>query len=489
MRSARPPRRFSATILLAIAAASALVPGQVRGAGDESPFKAGAASSNITPFLGSSINGGMTDRTASDIHDELHARCLVLDDGESRIAFAVCDSCMIPREVVVDAKERIEAATGIAPDRVLISATHSHSCPTSAPVFQSTTVEGYPDFLAARIADGVRRAVANLEPAEIGWGSGTLEDQVFNRRWRMDPEFALPDPFGGTDRVRTNPPSGNEALVEPAGPIDPEVAIVSVRAVDGRPIALLANYSLHYVGGTGPGEVSADYYGIFADRVSALMGADRLDPPFVAMMSNGTSGDINNVNFREPREDQGPYAQMRAVAEDLAAEAARVAESLEYRDRAALDAKTVDLELGVRKADSEGLARARSLVERAEGPVMRSREEIYARESILLDDYPDTVPLTIQAITIGGLGIAAIPCEVFVEIGLEIKARSLFNATFTVSLANGYNGYLPTESHHELGGYETWRARSSYLEVGAASEITEAAIGLLDGLHVAADRP
>ena len=184
-----------------------------------------------------------------------------------------------------------------------------------------------------------------------------------------------------------------------------------------------------------------------------------------------------------------PYAQMRAVAEDLAAEAVRVAESLEYRDRATLGAKTIDLELGVRKADPEGLSRARDIVETAEGPVMRSREEIYARESILLDDFPDTVLLTIQAIRIGGLGIAAIPCEVFVEIGLEIKDRSPFDATFTVSLANGYNGYLPTESHHELGGYETWRARSSYLEVGAALRITEAALGLLDGLHVAADRP
>ena len=172
MRSARHPRRFSATILLAIAAALALASIKGQAAQEEAPFKAGAATSNISPILGSSINGGMTDRTAVEIHDELHARCLVLDDGASRIAFAVCDSCMIPREVVEDAKRRIEETSGIAPDHVLISATHSHSCPTCTPVFQSETVEGYPDFLAERIADGVQRAVANLQTGggRLGFG-------------------------------------------------------------------------------------------------------------------------------------------------------------------------------------------------------------------------------------------------------------------------------------------------------------------------------
>ena len=55
-------------------------------------FRAGAATSNITPPLGVSLNGGMQDRTAEHIHDELHARCLVLDDGERRVAIVVCDS-------------------------------------------------------------------------------------------------------------------------------------------------------------------------------------------------------------------------------------------------------------------------------------------------------------------------------------------------------------------------------------------------------------
>jgi len=100
------------------------------------------------------------------------------------------------------------------------------------------------------------------------------------------------------------------------------------------------------------------------------------------------------------------------------------------------------------------------------------RKAIYARETLLLDAYPDRVPVKLQAHRIGGLTLAAIPCEVFVEIGLDLKANKPREEHFTISLANGYNGYLPTTHHHQLGGYETWRARSSYLEVDAAEKIT-----------------
>jgi hypothetical protein len=119
---------------------------------------------------------------------------------------------------------------------------------------------------------------------------------------------------------------------------------------------------------------------------------------------------------------------------------------------------------------------------KAQGPAMRSPEEIYARETVLIDAYPPKVSLILQALRIGEIGIAAIPCEVFVEIGLEIKKQSPFATTFTTSLANGYNGYLPTPEHHRLGGYETWRARSSYLEVDASTRIVERLLGLLEQL-------
>lgn len=452
-------------------------------AAQETPvFKAGAATSNLTPKLGASVNGGMTDQRARHVHDELHARCLVLDDGKTRLAFAVADSCMLPREVTEEARRAIQEETGIPGGHVLISATHSHSTGTCAPVFQSDPDPEYPRFVARRIADGVRRAVYNLAPARIGWGSGAVPDEVFNRRWRMKPGFDLTNPFGGQDRVRMNPPAGSPDLVEPAGPTDPEVSLLSVTTPEGWPVALLANYSLHYVGGVGPGHVSADYFGMFADRIQQLLGADRQDPPFVAMMSNGTSGNINNINFRVPPKAAAPYEKMRQVAEKVAAEAHRVFKTIQHRAWVPLSAATAELPLGVRKPKPEELTRARELLSRAKPGPLTAMPEIYARETVQVAEYPDQVPVLLQALRIGDLAVTAIPCEVFVEIGLELKQKSPRQPTFTISLANGYNGYLPTPEHHVLGGYETWRAKSSYLEVEASRKITGRLLELLRGL-------
>lgn len=467
---------FIAVTLLAVSSA-------VRAAEGEAPagFRAGAATSNITPPLGISINGGMSDRRATHIHDELHARCLVLDDGKTKLAFAVVDSCMIPREVIDEAKAIVEQRTQIPPSHVLISATHTHEAPTAAAVFQSEPDPAYLKFLAVRIADGIQRAANNLAPAKVGWGVGEAPDQVFNRRWRMKEGTVLTDPFGRTDKVKTNPGFGPD-LVEPAGPIDPQVWVLSVISPEGRPIAVLANYSLHYVGGEGPGHVSADYFGRFADRMAELLKADRQDPPFVAMMSNGTSGDINNVNFRKPYEPKPPYAQMRHVANAVAEVAARAIEKIEHRDDITLDAKVASLTLGVRKPPAEDIEQAKRYLAAHDTPVQVTLEGIYAKETLALADYPDQVDLIVQAMRIGDLAITAIPCETFVEIGLELKEKSPIKSTFTISLANGYNGYLPTPEHHELGGYETWRAKSSYLEAGASPKVVSKLVELLDAM-------
>jgi len=445
-------------------------------------FRAGAATSNITPPLGISLNGGMQDRTAGHIHDELHARGLVLDDGEQRIAIVVCDSCMIPQAILNKAKHLAHGHTGIPLDHMLVSATHTHTAPTAGSVFQSDPDASYLEFLANRISDCIRRAVNNLAPARIGWGVGREEKQVFNRRWKMKSGVEMLDPFGRPDHVRMNPPQASSDLVEPAGPIDPEVGVLAVQTVEGRPLALLANYSLHYVGGTGGNHVSADYYGVFADRLQQLLGADRQDPPFVGMMSNGTSGNINNINFREKGEAHPPYARIRKVADALATEAARVAGTIEYRTSAPLAMREARLRLGRRPTPKDEVARAKFILSQAKPGVLQRVEEIYARETVLLNEYPPFVETIVQAIKIGELGIAASPCETFVETGLAIKAASPLKPTFTIELANDYCGYLPTDEHHKLGGYETWRARSSFLEVDSEAKIRTKILELLNAV-------
>ncbi len=446
-------------------------------------FRAGAAMSNVTPKLGTSLAGNMRDQIARNIHDELHVRCLVLDDGATPLGFAIVDSCMVPREITDAAKAAVEAEIGIPAAQLCVAATHSHTAACATPVFQTDPDPAYQAFLTERIADGLIRAYRNLEPARIGWGSAPLPDEVFNRRWHMKPGSIPPDPFGGTtDQVKMNPPRGSEDLIKPAGPIDPEIAFLSVQNVEGRPIALLANYSLHYVGGTRGSEVSADYFAIFADRIQQYIGADRLDPPFVGIMTNGTSGDINNIDFREAGARQEPYEQMTKVAHKAADAVKTALGDVVYQDHVALASAQRDIALGVRKPAAAELERAEALVLAAEGPEMKTLEEIYARESLLLAAYPEEVPVLLQVFRLGDLAIAQIPCEVFVEIGLDFKAHSPFAKTFTIELANGYNGYLPTTEQHALGGYETWRARSSYLEVKADRDIRKTIVELLEEL-------
>jgi neutral ceramidase len=456
----------------------------VKGTSKARQFRAGAATSNITPRLGISVNGYFNDRIAAHIHDELHARCLVLDDGQTRLAIVVCDSCMIPRGVMDAAKRRIEEKHGLAPGHVLISATHTHTAPTSAGVFQSEPDSQYLEFLAGRIADGVGRAINNLAPAKIAWGVGREPNQVFNRRWKMKPGTIPPNPLGGTnDLVKMNPPIESPDLIEPAGPTDPEVAVVSVQSPDGRPIAVLANYSLHYVGTGRDSEISADYYGAFADRIQQLLGADRQEPPFVALLSNGTSGDINNINFRQKRAPQQPFEQIRVVADAVATETLRVCRTLQYQNWVPLGVRETELKLGVRRPAPEEVARAETILAKAKGQALKTGEQVYARETLLMKDYPKEMPLIIQAMRIGDLGIAAIPCEVFAETGLAIKQQSPFKPTFTIELANGCSGYLPTPGQHALGGYETWRARSSYLETEAAPKVFDTLMRLFQQLR------
>jgi len=443
-------------------------------------LRAGAAASNITPPLGISLNGNMQDKAAAHVHDELRARCLVLDDGRERIGFVVVDSCMVPRWLIDAAKETAQNGTDLPLDRIVVSATHAHSCPTVAGVFQSEPNEQYCEFLIGRIADGLRRAVNVLQPAEVGWGVGREPAEVFNRRWKMKPGGQTPNPFGQVEPVRMNPPPASDDLIEPAGPTDPDVSLLAVRrAVDKTPLAVLANYSLHYVGDVGPDHVSADYFGAFARQLGRLLRADDLDPPFVGLMSNGTSGNINNVNFKEPRKRGGPYERINAVAAAVAREAHRVYGTISFRDDVRLGMRETVVRCGVRKPGRDELARAKYVLQQGQGEPLQTREEIYARETLLMADYPAEIETVVQAVRVGDLAVATFPCETFVETGLQVKRESPFKPTFVISLANAYNGYLPTREHHAWGGYETWRARSSYLAVDAEEKLRGAVMQML----------
>jgi neutral ceramidase len=449
-------------------------------------LRAGAVAIDITPeHFPVSSNGGMSDRQTTQAHDPLHARCLVLHNGVTSLAIVVCDSCMIPRDIFDAAKTLASERTGTPVDHMLMSATHTHSGVTVTGVFQSDPEPEYREFLIQKIADGIEQAHKQFQLARMGWTTAADPTQVFNRRWFTKAGVENRDPFGRTtDKVRMNPGFSKEANDRPSGPTDPQIGLLAVQNLDGVPIALLANYSLHYVGGVEGNDLSADYFAEFANLMTQKIGATDAAPPFVGIMSNGTSGNINNVNYgADSYDSKPPYEKMRIVAASVADAAYAAWQKIEYHDWVPLDAHTAELELGVRLPSADDLTKAKATLAAAGAGPYGKIEEIYARETVLLSEYPARVKSIVQALRIGELGIVGIPCETFVETGLAIKEASPLHPTFCISLANGYNGYLPTPEHHGWGGYETWRARSSYLAIDAEPQIRATALKLLSDLN------
>lgn len=427
-------------------------------------FKAGADRICITPPLGSIINGELVPGEARHIHDDLFVRALVLDDGASRLAFAIVDTCVLDRPVCDEAKQLIREQTGIPMDHVLIAADHTHSGGSVCGAHLTPADEAYRSSIPGRIAEAVRGAVEGLAPARIGWGSGSVPQHVFCRRLFIREGAVYANQLGQTgDRVKMNWDSPHPADGEPCAPVDPEVFVLSVHHADGRPLAVLANYSLHYVGDVRLGDISADYFGVFASRIGELLGADA---SFVGILSNGTSGDINNFDPKTGPGSPAPYTQIGKVAEDVAQEVARVVKGIRHRTEAPLRARMAECGAGTRRPSGAEVDEALAVL--AGRPVERlsSWPDNYAREQILLAGYPAEVFLPLQVFHVGELAIAAWPGEIFASTGLELKAKQR-EPLFNIELANGWYGYIPPPEQFPLGSYETWRMRTSFLETNA----------------------
>ena len=443
-------------------------------------FQAGAATSNITPDVGQEIIGGFVPYPSKHVHDELHARCLVLDDGKTKLAFVVCDLLGIHRIVSTEARRLIQEKISIPPECVMISATHTHSASSAMGqnrLNPTPELDDYQRFVAKRIADGVVRAVNNCRPAELAFGTVDVPEHVFNRRWHMRPGTMPENPFGGIDLVKMNPPAGSPNLVEPAGPTDPTVSFIVVREANGPPISVFSAYSLHYVGGEGPAHVSADYYGYYCEHLKHLLATDqtkdiRIDqPPFVALMANGTSGDINNINFKNPRPGKKPYEQMRYVAEDVANKVHAAMTGLKYKTDLSLAARYREPVIAWRRPNAEQTKWFEATL--AAGPKSKSDiSYIYAQRFQRMAEYPETTTVPLQVLRIGDVCIGTMPCEVLVEIGLDFKRCSPLPNSFMVELAHGYFGYLPTPRQHQLGGYETWLG-TNRLEINASDKLLD----------------
>ena len=452
--------------------------------GDAKGVLAGAAAVDITPQVLPVISsGGFLEATADSITDPLFARGLVLDDGAKRLALVLLDNLMMPRELLDDVKRRASAATGIREEHMLIAATHSHTAPSVMGALGSRCDEAYAAFLPDRLVECIQQADANRVPARLGWAAVADYEDTNCRVWFRRPDRIDTDPFGeATIRAMMHPGYQNPDYIGPCGPKDPALTVLAVRTVDGAPLALLANYSMHYFGST---PISADYYGRFCAEMERRIAPGQDHPRFVALISNGTSGDQHWMNYAAPKTDLTIDAYAARVA-DKAMEAWQAAE---YIEDASIDMAEMTLTLDRRTPSPERLAWANDIrAAMGDRTLPKDKAEVYALEQLYLAAEPRR-ELKLQALRLGGLAIAAIPCEVYAITGLKLKRQSPFPMTMNIELANGAEGYIPPPELYCFGGYNTWPARTAGLEPAAEPRITEALLKLLEGLADRSRRP
>jgi hypothetical protein len=433
-------------------------------------FRAGAAAVDITPpTFPVIVNGMFEERTATKAVDPLHARALVLDDGTTRVAIVIVDSCMMPRELLDKAKALANRSTGIPTEQMLIAATHTHSAPAAMGCLGTRVDPAYPEFLVPQLVRSIELANRNLADAQVGWAVVQDPEHTFNRRWIRRPGREIVDPFGKpTARAHMHPGYLSPDATGPSGPVDAGLSVLAVRTPDGKPIAVLANYSMHYYGSP---MLSADYFGRFADEIAKLVGGG---PGFVGILSQGTSGDLYRTDYSRPQRPDTIDAYTAAIA----GKAHEAYKAIQFHDTAPLAMRETTLALRRRVPDADRLAWAKKVAAGFQG-LPKGWPQVYALEQIYLDKEPDR-ELKLQAVRIGELGITAIPNEVFALTGLKIKAQSPLEPTFNISLANGAEGYIPPPEQHALGGYTTWPARTAALEVQAEPKIVEAVLKLLE---------
>lgn len=446
-------------------------------------FQAGAAVIDVTPpKLPVLVNGGMLSRYADKINTRVNARAVVVADGKIEVAIVVVDSCMMSREVLDEAKAMAAKATGIPLDRMLISATHTHTAPSSMGCLGTDADPAYVPFLKEKLVEAIVAAKARLEPARIGYGKADAAAFTALRQWIRRPDRVVEDPFGNRT-VRANMHAGKnwDDVTGESGPKDPDLSLISIQTKAGKPIAVLGNFSMHYFGDK---DISADYFGLFAEGLK-----QRIDPEgaMVGILSHGCSGDIYRVDYKVPEKER-LVQKIDEYTNGLLDIAMKAYAGISYRDDVDVAMAEKRMTLGYRVPDKQRLEWAQRIVTEMGDQPAKNQTEVYAREQIILHERQQT-EIVVQALRVGDIGIATTPNETYAITGLKIKAASPLPNTMVIELANGGDGYIPPPEMHAWGGYNTWAARSAGLEVMAEPKITQAAIGLLEEVSGAPRKP
>lgn len=450
---------------------------------------AGFAEADISPELGMEQPGGYGKSFHRSFHDACKARAAVFDDGKKIVALVGLDALGIDRRSVLRIRKEIASKTNIDPDAVLIGASHSHS---SGPVgmvmpgdydhgddlvkklaYQESSMADlkYLEKMESGIADAVIRAWKSRRKVQAGIDRGYEDKVSFNRRFLMKSGFTV-----------THPGQNNPDIIAPAGPMDPEVAVVGVWDDKEKLIGCVVNFACHAT--TNPGGISANYVHYLEKVIQGYFGKD-----VVVVFLNGNSGDVTQVDNRNPVVNRKAEPWAEYVGGRIGAEALKVLLTMPRGLTGPVDFKFNTTNMNKRSPSPEKVAKARKIVE-GEKAKVDATEWTFAKEIVLLDaqlkKFP-TAEVEVQAVQVGPLVLISNPAEFFCQFGLDQKKSSGFPFTFPVSLANGCVGYVPNADAFSPrgGGYETRLSSYSNLAIGSGEIIAAKGIELAKSLKPA----
>jgi hypothetical protein len=444
----------------------------VQSAVSAGPLRVGAAAVVITPAPGTAMAGYFDERLVQGVDDDLYAKALVLEQDGSKAALVACDLVEMPRPIAEQARKLIEKSTGIAPDHVMISATHTHTGPVlpvhgyidQARGWHLDEAEKYVVTLPALIAHSVEAANAKLGPARAFVGVGREENLAFNRRYFMK---------DGT--VGWNPGKLNPNIVKPAGPTDPRVPVVYFESPDHKPLASYTNFAMH-LDTTGGNLVSADYPFTLHQSLARVKG-----PDMVSLFTIGTAGNINHVDVSWSDPQHGPSEAAR-IGTILAADVLKTLRHVEPLKGSGIRcaSRIVTLEWApITDADIQQ-ARKTAVKFGKDRPTFLERVKAF---KVLDIQSRNSKPLQaeVQVIALGDdVAWIGLPGEIFVELGLSIQQHSPFAHTIIAELANGNLGYVPNRDAYPQGNYEVVNSRCAE---GSGEKLAETAIDLLKQLR------
>ena len=423
----------------------------------------GTAEVDITPEVGIALAGGVRPRASTAVGDPLKIKALALENGGKTLVYVILDVLGLTREVADRAVALAVRQSGVNAESMLWAASHTHCGPYTVPLFGIDAVdrdwlEGIPDAFARCVS----QAVETKSPCRMRYARAYQWGLSLNRRIRFK---------DGWERNRWlvgGAEAGIQALGA-AGPVDPEIGVLAFVARDGGLLACMFQSVLHANTRSG-NAISADYPAVVASRL-----AERYGSGAAVLYVPGACGDINRNPSLGHREVGDAVAEL--ILEALADCPAGL-EGREYEtDLTLCSAKRnvvvplVDPEIDY----EERLAKSQWPQDKL--AVFREALERVRREG---RDQAETV---VQAWRIGRIGLASLPGESLVDIGLRIKEQSPFPWTFPVELGGDYLGYLLTPRAWAAGGYEALIGSLHQPTPEGVETLTETALAMLRRLY------